>query len=124
MSTPVPTKESIVPRYGTEAKRIEKAAQILNGELHQTSDQGRLFIKNALVSGGLYLGLVADEAARLALDENDPHGCWPGDVCEQVAPVGVFRCIANHGADAADWISIGGGGGSTVDSLDIRFYGN
>jgi hypothetical protein len=123
MSTPVPTKESIVPRYGTEAQRAAKAAQILYGELHQTTDQGRLFIKNALVSGGLYLGLVADEATRLALNTTDPHGCWPGDVCEQVAPVGVFRCISNHGADAEDWLEIGGGsGGGTLDPLDVWFF--
>jgi hypothetical protein len=123
MSTPVPTKESIVPRYGTEAKRAEKAAQILGGELHQTTDQGRLFIKNALVSGGLYLGLMADEAERLALNTTHERGCWPGDVCEQISPVGVFRCIANHGADAEDWLQIGGGGSTGIDMREVMARG-
>ena len=41
---------------------MTKAAAILAGELHQTSDQGRLFIHNMLVGGGKYLGAVADSA--------------------------------------------------------------
>jgi hypothetical protein len=123
MSTPVPTKESIVPRYGTEAKRIEKAAQILDGELHQTTDQQRLFIKNLIVSGGIYLGIVADGAARLALNTTSPRGCWPGDYCQQTTPATLFFCVANRGESVGDWISILlGGGGDTSDIRNIWLY--
>lgn len=92
-----------VPVSGTEAKRAPRAAKILANEIHTTSDQRRLFMQNVLLSGGVWHGEVADEAAMLALDSSSSRGCWPLDMCERADTETLWVCVSNRGGLLTDW---------------------
>lgn len=105
----------LIPMRGTEAERSAAQAQgdvILDGEINSTTDdQTRLFLRYTPVSGSVFLGEVATEAAMLALGATHQRGCWPQDLCirtDTLSPSGAvtktwWRCIANHGALLAEW---------------------
>lgn len=105
--------ERTIPVQGTEAQRAWGALYatgdkaIKPGELHSTT-QERLWLHQVLVSGGKPLGVVANEAARLALNTTHPKGCHPGDFCYQTSPAGVYFCISNNGGATGDWWQAGG----------------
>src|SRR5690606_29887467 len=65
----------------------------------------RLFFAHSHI-GGLFLGTVANEAAMLALDEEDEN-CQPGDVCYRSDVRLFYRCISNYGANVGDWEVVG-----------------
>ncbi len=117
--------ERVLPVQGTEVQRAWGAAHatgdkaIKVGELHST-DQDRLWLHNVLVSGGKPLGVVANEAARLALNTTQAKGCHPGDFCYQTSPAGVYFCISNNGGASGDWWLAGGGGGGGT-AAEISF---
>lgn len=110
----------IVPIYGTELGRSSTTAFRRTGEIHTTTQaSGRLFIKDVCVSPK-YLGIVADEAAMLALDSDDTKGCFPGDECKRTDTGTFWRCISNRGGLLADWVELGGTP-PTPDAADIDY---
>ena len=63
----------------------------------------------------VYHGLVADEAAMLALHApGGPFGTtvFPMDTCRRADTESLWMCIANNGTVLEDWIEMGGGGGA------------
>ena len=112
----------IVPLKGTDLARQQVAAagKIREGEIHSTTDQGRLFLRNTLV-GAVWHGSVATEAAMTTLDSTSARGCFPNDHCFRTDLGVVMLCVTNRGGAASDWVQCGGGGGSQpAASSDIR----
>ena len=77
-------------------------------ELVTTKDHKRLFRTSICLGPAVWLGDVADEAARLAIHSTHPRGCFPvGDKCRQLDTSDVWECVANNGEAASDWVRVG-----------------
>lgn len=98
------TVTRIVPLTGTEANRVTKAASVLAGEIHSTSDQKRVFLQNELIAP-VYHGTVANTAARIAISST--RGVWKGDMCYQTDNDSIYLCITSPGTSDGHWVIIG-----------------
>lgn len=109
----------LIPLTGTEANRQAVASDILPGEIHTTSDQVRLFIRNAIVAP-VWLGVVGSDDEQTNLRNTHPRGCWPGDTVQR-SDLGdaIYLCISRNGQELTDWVLLGsplGGAPSTASS--------
>lgn len=100
---------------GSEENRQRTQAARFSGEIHSTVVEeipdnpraevpSRLFAKNVLMSAGKWHGLVADEAAMLALNTTSPYKCRPMDWCRRVDTGHNMMCVTNEGTALSDWI--------------------
>lgn len=102
---------------GTEENRVRVEAARGPGELHSTVIEefpdapmdeipSRFFVKNVLMSGGKWQGLIGSQATMLALNTSSVHKCRPLDFCKRTDTGNLMICFQNNGTSAADWIAI------------------
>lgn len=115
-----------VPTTGTDRQRLATLAAdlfVLN-ELSTTRDQNRLFMGGShLLSGSVWHGELASEAAMLALNTSSTRGCFPLDLCYRTDEDKAYICVSNRGALLADWHLLAdnnsSGGGSSFDIREV-----
>ena len=113
--------QRVAPIHGSEAMRqtleTDYPGVIGPTELHTTS-QNRLFLAHHHIGGWANHGIVATEAAMLALNTTSPDGCWPGDVCTRMDTRIRMLCVNGHGTSLSDWEPVGGAPLAPVGCLD------
>lgn len=96
------------PATGTDRQRLATATagKFLASEAHTTSDHGRAWMGGTRsLTGAVYLGSVASQAAMLALYESGAkrRGCFEGDDCYRSDTLTWWKCIANNGKLISEW---------------------
>lgn len=114
-----------IPLTGSDRQRLNDVAfgGIYDNEFHTTNDHFRAWLSGTnVLSGGKWLGEVADEAAMIALYTTSPLRCYQNDLCYRLDLEVAFRCINGKGQTADDWhaLAVAGSGGSG-DAVDITY---
>lgn len=94
----------VIPVTGTDRQRlvVQALGKIAANELHTTKDSKRLFLEGVCISPK-YLGVVANTAARIALNVTHSKKCYPLDFCKQTDTGLFYVCVTNRGELDADW---------------------
>lgn len=111
--------QRVLPLTGTDLERLatEAANELLEGELHATLDQNRVFYQGYHV-GPVWHGLVADAAEMLTLTVEAERGVFPMDKCYRSDRGSVWMCITNRGEALEDWLELSSGSGGSEDIVD------
>jgi hypothetical protein len=116
----------VTPATGTDRQRLATAAagKFLASEAHTTSDHGRAWMGGTRpLTGAVYLGAVASQAAMLALHVSGAkgRGCFEGDDCYRSDTLTWWKCIANNGKLIGEWQEITAPSSGSVTAASVSY---